>query len=300
MSHYMKIALVAILSAALLLSLVPNYNSFADKPDSVGKPVSVIIEDIKEPKKIQLPDGRILEKRVHVFPNENAAKPDGNGGGPPEGKGKGGGDKGSTCYAEMAKGAKWKSGLGESYVVDDSFSGLASGVALAGIQSSVSVWESEITSGTNVFGSGSEGTVDVVGIGEYVNNVNEVAFADLGDGGTIAVTISWGIWGGPPQGREIVEWDQIYNTNLDLKDASGNVIKSISWGNAGSTDENNLGDTSTMDFENIAVHELGHSAGLDHSGTDCTAESMYAYATAGETKKRTLEAGDVAGINSLY
>ncbi|AFS80308.1 peptidase M10A and M12B matrixin and adamalysin [Candidatus Nitrosopumilus koreensis AR1] len=281
----MKRAIVAVLSTVLLLSLIPNYNSFADKPDNVGNPEPISIEKLLEPKSIKMADGRVLEKRVHIFPNDNAAKPDGKGG-PPDGKG--GGNKGSACYSEISKGAKWKSSIGESYIIDDSNSGLASGVALAGIESSISSWESEITSGTSVFGSGSEGILDPVAIAnaQTPSGTNEIVFAPLSSSGTIAVTITWGYFSGPPGAREIVEWDQIYNTYWN-------------WGNAGPTNENELGDTNVMDFENIAVHEVGHATGLDHSG-DCVEETMYAYAQNGETKKRTLNTGDIAGINSLY
>ena len=55
-----------------------------------------------------------------------------------------------------------------------------------------------------------------------------------------------------------------------------------------------------MDYQNIATHEFGHSLGLGHPGDSCTEETMYAYGSSGETKKRTLEAGDIAGVNELY
>ena len=56
-----------------------------------------------------------------------------------------------------------------------------------------------------------------------------------------------------------------------------------------------------MDFANIATHELGHSVGLDDLYDDkCREQTMHGYADYGETKKRTLEAGDIAGISKLY
>ena len=55
-----------------------------------------------------------------------------------------------------------------------------------------------------------------------------------------------------------------------------------------------------MDFENIAQHELGHSIGMGHPSDSCTEETMYRFAETGETKKQTLEAGDIAGVNDLY
>ena len=55
-----------------------------------------------------------------------------------------------------------------------------------------------------------------------------------------------------------------------------------------------------MDYQNIATHEFGHALGLRHPDSTCTEETMYAFASEGETKKQTLEAGDVTGINKLY
>ncbi|KKK59217.1 hypothetical protein LCGC14_3036600 [marine sediment metagenome] len=62
----------------------------------------------------------------------------------------------------------------------------------------------------------------------------------------------------------------------------------------------NVSGNSVMDYQNIATHEFGHSLGLGHPENTCTEETMYAYASNGETKKRTLEAGDITGVNKLY
>ena len=61
------------------------------------------------------------------------------------------------------------------------------------------------------------------------------------------------------------------------------------------------GNLSAMDFESIATHELGHAIGLDDLYTaECAEQTMYGYASEGETKKRTLEAGDIKGASELY
>ena len=39
---------------------------------------------------------------------------------------------------------------------------------------------------------------------------------------------------------------------------------------------------------------------MGHSGSTYTEETMYAYAANGETKKRSLNTGDIAGIDGLY
>ena len=104
-------------------------------------------------------------------------------------------------------------------------------------------------------------------------------FENLGASNTIAYTIVWGIFRGPPSGRELVEWDAVFNTDYP-------------WSLAG--------EAGKMDYQNIATHEFGHSLGLGHPDDTCTEETMYAFAGFGETKKRTLEAGDAAGVNKLY
>ena len=62
----------------------------------------------------------------------------------------------------------------------------------------------------------------------------------------------------------------------------------------------NDGSSGAMDFENIAQHELGHAFGLGHPRDDCTNETMFRFADFGETMKRDLHYGDIAGISSLY
>ena len=55
-----------------------------------------------------------------------------------------------------------------------------------------------------------------------------------------------------------------------------------------------------MDYKNVAVHEFGHSLGLGHPDDSCTEESLYRFVAFNETKKRDLNAGDIAGVNELY
>ncbi len=61
------------------------------------------------------------------------------------------------------------------------------------------------------------------------------------------------------------------------------------------------GEAGKMDFENIDTHELGHSVGLYDLFTEaCSEDTMYGFAATGETKKSTLEGGDITGIINLY
>lgn len=190
----------------------------------------------------------------------------------------------NQCYGFLASGAKWKSV--ESWFVNPTNSrGLAYNFVLSNLSANVSKWEDATdgalgNGGADVLGNGYMASGTLVADTVSPDSLNEVYFADVADQGAIAVTIVWGVFGGPPSGRKLVEWDQVYD-DVDYDwSASGEVAK--------------------MDFENIATHELGHSVGLADLYNTCTEETMYGYADYGETKKRDLNSGDVAGMSSLY
>jgi len=56
-----------------------------------------------------------------------------------------------------------------------------------------------------------------------------------------------------------------------------------------------------FDIQNIATHEFGHPTGLDDLYDDIYSDlTMYGYSSKGETKKCSLEEGDIAGAQYLY
>lgn len=183
---------------------------------------------------------------------------------------------GATCYSFLAQGAKWKSI--EDYIVDTTNNAsLDSQFIRNNIALDISKWES--AAGKDILGNETAGIVDGADTSSP-DNKNEVLFADIADSGAIAVTIVWGIFRGPPSARELVEWDMVFD-DVDF-----------SWSSTGEAEK--------MDFENIATHEIGHAVGMGHPSDDCTEETMYRFASEGETKKRDLHNGDIAGIQRLY
>ncbi|MEK7077029.1 MAG: hypothetical protein AAB967_02255, partial [Patescibacteria group bacterium] len=151
------------------------------------------------------------------------------------------GAKAPKCYGFLASGAKWKSV--EPWVVNPSNSrSLDPLFVFNNLSADVSKWEDATdgvlgNGGANVLGDGSVTASALTADTSSPDNVNEVYFADVASQGAIAVTIVWGVFGGPPSGRKLVEWDQVYD-DVDYDwSASGEALK--------------------MDFENIATHELG-------------------------------------------
>ncbi len=183
----------------------------------------------------------------------------------------------SSCYTFLAREAKWKTV--ESYIVNPSNTrGVDESFVRNNLALDIAKWETKAN--FDILGNEIAGTVDVFNIGN-LNGANEVMFADIDSPGAIGVTIIWGIFGGPPFARELVEWDMIFD-DADF-------------------DWSTTGEAGKMDFENIATHELGHAVGLgDLYTSECSEQTMYGYASYGETKKRSLEAGDIAGIQKLY
>ncbi|MFC1700849.1 matrixin family metalloprotease [Patescibacteria group bacterium] len=111
---------------------------------------------------------------------------------------------------------------------------------------------------------------------------NELSFGDYPEPGVIAIATIWGYFSVPPPMREITEFDIMFD-NVDFE-----------WGDAEI-------DSSLMDLQNIATHEIGHGIGLDDMYDEaCNEVTMYGYSTEGEIKKRTIEQQDIVGMQLLY
>ncbi|HEC64496.1 MAG TPA: hypothetical protein ENI23_04305 [bacterium] len=189
----------------------------------------------------------------------------------------GGGTETSNCFSFLAKGAKWKTV--EDYIVDPTNSRRLNAQGIRNnLASDIAKWENAAF--FNIIGERVSGTVDGADL-ISPDDKNEVFFGNVDSPGAIAVTVVWGIFRGPPRGRELVEWDQVYDD------------KDFDWSLSG--------EAGKMDFENIATHELGHTFGLDDLFTEgCSEETMYGFAALGETNKRILGNGDSAGVFELY
>lgn len=219
--------------------------------------------------------GKIVEGLAIIHRKDNAARP-------------GGAKPGTTtCYTYLAKGAKWKSV--EPWVANPTnIDALDEASVFNLLSGGVTKWEDatdgNVTNGAgvDVLGSGVTTSTALIADTQSPDNQNEVYFADIANSNAIAVTIVWGIFGGPISGRQLVEWDQVYD----------DVTFDWSAGNAGVAGK--------MDFDNIATHELGHSMGMGDLYNACVDETMYGYSNFTETKKRDLNTGDITGVNALY
>ncbi len=185
-------------------------------------------------------------------------------------------DPTSLCYAFL--GAKWKESS-VNYVIDpDNPDGLTEEFVTNAMFLGAEEWDNHTDA--DLFGNyavdyGSSWDSDAP------DGKNELLFGDYKEDGVIAVTIIWGYFRGRPSNRRIVEFDILFDTDFTWGDATINPAM--------------------MDLQNIAVHEIGHGAGLaDLYDIVCAEETMYGYSDYGEIKKRDLNAGDITGIQELY
>ncbi len=135
-------------------------------------------------------------------------------------------------------------------------------------------------------------------------------------------TINYNAWWGREDGRNNVSWqliagypnviagtwiwyyDNDNNGTMTLGDTMEETdivfnLGSIKWG----IDPDDEGPTKIKNFDvqNIATHEVGHVVGLDDLYESKYSEiTMYGYSSKGETKKISLEVGDILGTQAIY
>lgn len=243
--NLLVMVLVIIFSVTVVASMVIPVNDNA-KENSKGTENSPVIGENWDLERVDF---------IHYIKPVNPGKP----------------GKTNTCYKLM--GVEWKS-LPVNYIVNPSNPhGLSESFVTSAVSTSAETWDSVTSSElfNNIY------MVDYsvqYGVQDFKNSI---AFGDYPNDGVIAVTSVWYT----RVGKQIVEFDQLYNTRFNWGDATVNPL--------------------VMDLQNIATHELGHAVGLDDIySTSCIAVTMYGYSTEGETSKRTLEQPDVTGLQQMY
>ncbi len=180
--------------------------------------------------------------------------------------------KAPSCYKLL--GVKWKS-LPISYVVNPEVEAIVPGAVFT----SNETWDTATSK--ELFNDSYSLDATANWDGDYPDGRNEYSMGNYPQSGVIAVTV---IWTGVPigsKGKQIIEFDVMFD-------------KDFTWGDAA------LNPT-VMDLQNIAVHESGHGVGLgDIYSLNCSEVTMYGYSGYGETKKRTLEQPDISGLQKIY
>lgn len=170
-------------------------------------------------------------------------------------------------------GAKWKV-LPVNIIVDSGSTILSPETVQASITSGAKEWDDH--TGKTIFGTATLGSASVSEESSAPDRKNEIVFGTFTDNNIIAQTTYWYTVRG-----EIVDFDIVFNTAYTWGDATANP--------------------DVMDFLNIATHELGHGFGLgDLYNSKWSTQTMFGYGYPGETSKRDLASGDIAGIQAIY
>ena len=191
-----------------------------------------------------------------------------------------------ACWSPIAVGAVWKTSLGY-YINSHNNQGLSERFIVDALASANDAWNCALRSKNRLvigplLGVRSElSGADINVAGPDGSNV--VGFGSIdGHAGAIGVTILYGLFTQNAALNEIVEFKMLLDSqHYVFGDATlrSNVI----------------------DLLSTVTHEMGHAFGNeDIYDPDCSDVTMFGSASAGEAKKRTLEAADVAGIQILY
>jgi hypothetical protein len=211
------------------------------------------------------PVGHGLRLWVHVFYAKGGVP------GPPPGHGGGGGGSCTDVNSQTGYAAPFAASGPVAFQADEgTFPGYLSASAVEGaLSSSAETWNR--AAGPNLLSVASGGSAG----GPSQDGVSELGWARIVPKNVLAATWTW-----VNTSNQIVEADLFFNS-------------SWTWANLASCSTS----TSSFDIADIATHEMGHALGLSHYSDGDAQATMYPSAPAGETRKTTLTAGDIAALD---
>ncbi len=181
-----------------------------------------------------------------------------------------------SCVPPIVEGARWRQPF--EVIIDPTNSdGISRDLIVNHLWRGANEWESRLSQ-TVMTGQDTSGCVDGFD-NDSPDGKNEVMFGFIEEPSVLAITVLWGIFGGPLNEREILESDIMFNLHFD-------------WGNAAAN-------SNVHGIWNIGSHEFGHKYGMGHSpGT--SSSTMHPTAVAGETKKRDILQCEADALCELY
>lgn len=166
-------------------------------------------------------------------------------------------------------GHKWTTSSVFYYVNPQSIY-ISSNAAISAVQQAAAGWSQQTQANIQLVYAGT-----TTGSSLTLNNKNEVFFRNGSNGSNVAETYYWWDGTGKLVDADIVFYEGAFHF-YTVSGCSGGIY-----------------------VENVAIHEFGHALGLGHSSLSgaTMAPSMSSYC---DLTQLTLEADDIAGIESLY
>lgn len=136
------------------------------------------------------------------------------------------------------------------------------------------------------------------GANEWVNVSNftftdgglvSIPAANGGDGQNV-VTFATNATNAMVVGGAVAVASQSFNSALNFTDVDIIFNSTLNF--------STLGSAGNFDVQSVACHEFGHAFGLNHSAV--ASATMFPFTSAGQLDQRTINADDVAGMNTLY
>jgi hypothetical protein len=169
---------------------------------------------------------------------------------------------------------KWPTASATVYVNPANSDGLSDSAVVSALQAAMNDWN---TQGASPFRFNYGGVVRDTST--QLDNRNLVLFRNESNGGTIAYTYSW--W---DSSNRLLDSDMIiYDQGYTFFAFDGTCNPNIGYG---------------VYLHDLTTHEFGHMLGLSHS--DVPTATMHAGYAGCSTDQRSLDADDIAGIQSLY
>lgn len=180
----------------------------------------------------------------------------------------------SSCVQPISEGARWKTSRGYYLRTQNRFN-FTDEFVVETVAKAFDSWACVI--GRGYIGPMLGSFDDDVRM-DRPNGRNVIAFGSIDNRpGTIALTVIWGKFSGPPEDRVIREFAmKLDQEHFSFQEAA-------------------------MDLQSIVTHELGHALGLaDVYDPNCRDVTMFSSSSNGETGKRTPEEQDIASLSLLY
>jgi hypothetical protein len=187
---------------------------------------------------------------------------------------------GTGKYTTLFAGIRWKSFPVYYYISANDIVGVNANAAKAAVINAFNMWDHEEHGGTDIDGDGKPDF-----------------FMETSDQSRAKIKVRWQFIDG--SGNVLAQTSLTYNPFTKAIVSAEIVFDSgDSWFIATEWNCGSGSVESSFDIEDVAAHEIGHAVGLGHVSD--TVQTMYRYASPGETLKRTSGNGDKKGFDKLY